>query len=75
MKFTTSFPSLRFDGQPRNETAKSAKFVTNFGNFKRTSETVCKKFCETHGNLDVHNKQLLDEVEHDIMNYYTSDSL
>ena len=25
-----------------------AKFIVNFGNFKRTSETVCQKFCETH---------------------------
>ena len=45
VKFTTSFPSSRFDWQLRNEIAK---FVANFGNFKRTSETVCQKFCETH---------------------------
>ena len=34
-------------GLLRNEIAK---FVANFGNFKRTSETVCQKFCETHCN-------------------------
>ena len=45
VRFTTSFQSLRFDWQLRNEIAQ---FVTNFGNFKGTSETVCQKFCETH---------------------------
>ena len=45
VKFTTLFQSSWFDWQLRNEIAK---FVVNFGNFKRTSETVCQKFCETH---------------------------
>ena len=27
---------------------KIAKFVANFGNFKRTSQTACEKFCETY---------------------------
>ena len=45
VKFTTSFPSSRFDWQLRNEIAK---FVVNFGNFKWTSERVCQKFCEMH---------------------------
>ena len=45
VKFTTSFQSSRFDWQLRNEIAQ---FVANLGNFKRTSETVCQKFCETH---------------------------
>ena len=45
VKFTTSFRSSRFDWQLRNDIAK---FVANFGNFKRTSETVCQKFRETH---------------------------
>ena len=39
VKFTTSFRSSQFE---------IAKFVVNFGNFKRTSETVCQKFCEMH---------------------------
>ena len=47
VKFTTSFRSSQFDWQLRNEIAK---FVANFGNFKRTSETVCQKFCKTHCN-------------------------
>ena len=45
VKFTTSFQSSRFDWQLRNEIAQ---FVVNRENFKRTSETVCQKFCETH---------------------------
>ena len=45
VKFTTSFQSSRFDWQLRNEIAQ---FVVNCENFKRTSETVCQKFCETH---------------------------
>ena len=32
---------LNFDNY---EIAKFSKFVANFGNFKRTSETVCEKF-------------------------------
>ena len=43
MKFTTSFPSAQFDWQQRNEIAK---FIANFGNFKRTLETVYQKFYE-----------------------------
>ena len=50
VKFTTSFWSSFFDWQLRNEIAK---FVANFGNFKRTSETVCQKFCETHFKSNV----------------------
>ena len=42
VKFTTSFQSSRFDWQLRNEIAQ---FVVNRENFKRTSETVCQKFC------------------------------
>ena len=46
VKFTTLFASSPFDRQlVCNEIAK---FVANFRNFKRTSETVCQKFCETH---------------------------
>ena len=45
VKFTTLFPSSQFDWQLRNEIAK---FIANVGNFKRTSETVCQKFSETH---------------------------
>ena len=44
VKFTTSFQSSRFCWQLRNEIAQ---FVANCENFKRTSETVCQKFCET----------------------------
>ena len=51
MKFTTSSLSSLFDWQLRNEIAK---FVVNFGNFKRISETVCQKFCETHCNKSYH---------------------
>ena len=45
VKFTTLFWDSRSDWQLRNEIAK---FVTNIGNFKRTSETVGQKFCEMH---------------------------
>ena len=42
LRFETS---SRFDWQLRTEITK---FVANFGNFKRMSETVCQKFCEMH---------------------------
>ena len=44
-KFTTLVQISRPDWQLRNEIAK---FVANFGNLKRTSETVCQKYSETH---------------------------
>ena len=50
VKFTTSLRSSRFDWQLRNEIAK---FVANFGNFKRTSEIVCQKFCNTQNTRDL----------------------
>ena len=43
--FATSQRNPAWNSQLRNEIAK---VVANFGNFKRTSETVCQKFCETH---------------------------
>ena len=49
VKFTTLFRSSRFDWQICNETAK---FVAIFGNFKRSSETVCQKFCESHCKIN-----------------------
>ena len=47
MKLIPLFASSWFGWQLCNEITK---FVVNFGNFKRSLETVCQKFCETHCN-------------------------
>ena len=52
MNFTTSQRNSAWNSQLRFEVHDLIdNYVMNFRNFKRTSETVCQKFCEMHCKL------------------------
>ena len=64
VKFTTSFQSLQFDCQLRNEIAN---FIANFGNFKQTSENVVKSFVKR--TVIEHNQTQKNVEQSNAINY------